>query len=75
MGAIGILAKGEAPGAEGIIGPLGEAEGRAAFRLRFNEGGAEPTKSACVGMAGGIPAGRRGGRLPAGRVPGLEPPA
>lgn len=67
MGAMGMLAKGEAPG---MSGPLETAGGWAALRFRFSDGGAEPTKSACVGIAGGIPGGRRGGRLPAGRVPG-----
>lgn len=69
-----MLANGEAPGIGGIIGLLGAAGGWAALRLRLNDGGAEPTKSAWVGIAGGIPGGRRGGRLPAGRVPGEAPP-
>lgn len=69
-----MFANGDAPGMGGIPGPFGGVEGCPAFRLRLNDGGAEPTKSAWVGIAGGIPGGRRGGRLPAGRVPGVEPP-
>ena len=46
IGAIGRLENGEAPGSVGIRGPLGAAGGWAAFRLRFNDGGMEPTKSA-----------------------------